>query len=113
MADKFSVAIQYHGENGYIEYDAESRQAHVVLGDAAGREAAEKYLAEKHEIRVPHKTLRDFTVEQVEPLADLDSFKLALTRLWNTTEVHVDWSRPVEYVRLHPHLSDTKKYNEK
>jgi len=112
MADKFSVAIQYHGENGYIEYDAEAKSAQVVLADAAGKAAAEKYLSESHEIRVPHETLRDFTVQTVEPLADVESFKLALTRLWNNTEVHVDWSRPVEYVRLKPRLEDTKKYNE-
>ena len=26
-------------------------------------------------------------------------FKLALTRLWEATDVHVDWSRPVDYVK--------------
>ena len=112
MADKFSVAIQYQGKNGYIEYDAATRHAEVVQADADGKAAAEKYLSETHEIRVPHETLRDFTAQQVEPLADVGSFKLALTRIWNQTGIHVDWSRPVEYVRLKPRLEDTKKYNE-
>jgi hypothetical protein len=46
-------------------------------------------------------------------LASVENLKIALTRLWEATQVHVDWSRPVEYVRQHPRLSDTKKYNEK
>ena len=45
----------------------------------------------------------DFTEETVDPLADVESFKLALTRLWNNTQVTVDWSRPVDYVKAHPH----------
>ena len=51
---------------------------------------------------VPHETLMDFTPEEIDPLADVESFKLALTRLWNETKVHVDWSRPVDYVKAHP-----------
>ena len=35
--------------------------------------------------------------------ADKESFTLALTRLWNETGVQVDWSRPVDYVKEHPH----------
>ena len=52
---------------------------------------------------MPHETLMDFTKETVTPLADRESFELALTRLWNETGVQVDWSRPVDYVKAHPH----------
>ena len=45
----------------------------------------------------------DFTTEKINPLADVKSLKTALTRLWNQTGVHVDWSRPVDYVKEHPH----------
>ena len=45
----------------------------------------------------------DFTTEKIDPLANEESLKLALTRLWNATKVHVDWSRPVDYVKAHPH----------
>ena len=44
----------------------------------------------------------DFTPKTVDPQADEESFKLAITRLWNKTKVHVDWSRPVDYVKAHP-----------
>lgn len=103
MAVTFSVAISYGKDLGWIDYDAEAKRANVTLANEEGKALTEKYLAEKHEINVPHETLMDFTEETVDPLADEASFKLALTRLWNETQVHVDWSRPVDYVRLHPH----------
>lgn len=101
MSTNYSVAIQYKKELGYIEYDAKERTATVVLDDAKGRRAVEAYLGEKHEIGVPHETLRDFSKELIDPVADVESFKTALTRLWEATDVHVDWSRPVDYVKEH------------
>ncbi|MBO4401278.1 MAG: hypothetical protein J5809_05485 [Selenomonadaceae bacterium] len=103
MTENFSVAISY-GENlGYVEYDEAARKVIVVLGDETGRRKAEEFLAQVHEIGIPHKTLLDFTTEKINPQADAESLKLALTRLWENTGVHVDWSRPVEYVKAHPH----------
>lgn len=103
MAITFSVAISYNNTLGWIDYDADARKAEVHLDDAKGKELTETYLGETHEINIPHQTLMDFTHETVNPLADTESFKLALTRLWNATQVHVDWSRPVDYVKEHPH----------
>ena len=111
MENIFSVAVQYQEKLGYIEYDAAAKKLTVELPDAAAKSAAEKFLSEKHEIRIPHETLRDFTTELVDPLADIPSFKLALTRLWENTDVHVDWSRPLEYVKAHPTLETTTKCN--
>ena len=103
MSDTYSVAISYGDVLGWIDYDASVRSATVNLADEKGRAAAEAFLATDHEVEVPHKTLMDFTKETVTPLSDCESFKLALTRLWNETDVHVDWSRPVDYVKAHPH----------
>ena len=103
MDEKFSVAISY-GENlGYIEYDDVQKKVIVVLDDEEGKRKAEDFLTNVHEIKIPHETLLDFTVEKINPQADVESLKIALTRLWEVTGVHVDWSRPVEYVKLHPH----------
>ena len=109
MENIFSVAVQYREMLGYIEYDAAAKTVNVVLEDTAAKAAAEKFLSEKHEIRIPHETLLDFTTETVEPLQDVESFKLALTRLWENTDVHVDWSRPIDYVKAHRTLDTTKK----
>ena len=103
MTENFSVAISY-GENlGYVEFDETTKKVIVVLGDEEGKKKAENFLSQVHEIKIPHKTLLDFTAEKIDPQADAESLKLVLTRLWENTGVHVDWSRPVEYVKLHPH----------
>ena len=103
MSDTYSVAISYGDVLGWIDYDAASRSATVNLADEKGRAAVEDFLAADHEVEVPHETLMDFTKETVTPLADRKSFELALTRLWNEKNVQVDWSRPVDYVKAHPH----------
>ena len=66
------------------------------------KKLTKKYLSETNSINKPHKNIIEFTPEEIDPLADVKSFKLALTRLWNNTKVHVDWSRPVDYVKKHP-----------
>lgn len=103
MEENFSVAISY-GENlGYVEYDDAQKKVIVVLADEEGKRKAENFLSTIHEIKIPHKTLLDFTAEKIDPQADVESLKIALTRLWEATGVHVDWSRPVDYVKTHPH----------
>lgn len=103
MAEKFSVAISYKENLGYIEYDAENKKISVVLADDEGKKKAEEFLQTTHKIAIPHETLLDFTEEIINPQADEKSLQIALTRLWENTQVHVDWSRPVDYVKLHPH----------
>ena len=103
MAEKFSVAISYKENLGYIEYDAENKKVVVVLADEEGKKKAEEFLQTVHKIAIPHETLLDFTEEDINPTADVESLKIALTRLWENTQVHVDWSRPVDYVKEHPH----------
>ena len=103
MENIFSVAISYNNALGYVEYDEEKKTIAVTLGDDEGKKKTEEYLSQEHVINIPHETLRDFTAENVVPNADLKSFQLAMTRLWEETGVHVDWSRPVDYVKAHPH----------
>lgn len=97
------MAISFKNDLGYIEYDDENKNASVVLANDEGRALAEKFLHTIHEILIPHETLLDFTREAIDPLANVGNFKVALTKLWEETGIHVDWSRPVEYVKLHPH----------
>ena len=101
MNENFSVAISYNESLGYVEYD--DAQKIVVRGDEDGKRKAESFLTMIHEIQIPHETLLDFTAEKIDPQADVESLKIALTRLWEATGVHVDWSRPVDYVKAHPH----------
>ena len=101
--ENFSVAISYKGSLGWVEYDEAARKVNVNLGDEEGKNLAEKFLTEPHEIKIPHETLLDFTAEIIDPNESADKLKIVLTRLWEATGVHVDWSRPVDYVKAHPH----------
>ena len=103
MAEKFSVAISYKESLGYVEYDAENKKATVILADEEGKRKVEDFLNTAHKIPIPHETLLDFTEENIIPQSDLESLQIALTRLWEDTGVQVDWSRPVDYVKAHPH----------
>lgn len=102
MAATYSVAISYGRDLGWIDYDAEAKEAEVHLANEKGKTLVEDYLGRTHAISVPHETLMDFTHEEFDPLADEASLKTALTRLWGATQVQVDWSRPVDYVKAHP-----------
>jgi len=95
MENVYRVAIHYNESNGYIEYAIDAKTAKVVLDAEEKKATVEAYLAENHEINVPHETLMDFSNQLVKPLNSVEDLKLALTRLWGTTGVYVDWSRPV------------------
>ena len=102
MENTYSVAISFGDDLGYVEYDVENKTAQVVLANDEGKQKTEDFLKAVHEIEIPHNTLLDFTVEKINPLESVKNFQLVLTRLWEATGVHVDWSRPVDYVKAHP-----------
>lgn len=95
METVYRVAIHYNEDNGYIEYKVNEKSANVALETAEKKAEVEAYLAAAHEINVPKETLLDFAKERIQPLENLENFKLALTRIWDATGVYVDWSRPV------------------
>lgn len=95
--NKFQVAIHYNLNYGYIEYDLPAKSARVVLNHPAKVKAVETFLKTKLRIQVPHKTVHDFALRELCHLDTLEDLKLALTRLWEYTEVLVDWSRPLDY----------------
>ena len=101
--ENFSVAISYKGSLGWVEYDEAEHKVKVTLGDDVGKARAEKFLTTPHNIKIPHETLLDFTEETIDPNTSAEALKIVLTRLWEATDVHVDWSRPVDYVKAHRH----------
>lgn len=99
MGNKYSVAISCHGDLGYMEYNEDTKMANIVLANEEAKKRVDDFLHTDLTIQIPHETLHDFTTVTIKPLENVDSLELALTRLWETTEVHVDWSRPVDYVK--------------
>lgn len=95
MENIYCVAIHYNEDMGYVEYNPVNKTVKVVLKNDDKKAAVENFLIVEHEIKVPNKTLMDFTNTKVKAIDSLESFKLAMTRLWGKTGVYVDWSRPV------------------
>lgn len=94
MEDLYRVAVHYENDNGFIEYDPGSKQLNVILAAEAKKREVEQFLTAEHEINAPVHTIQDFKKCLVKPVDSLQNLKLALTRLWQATGVHVDWSRP-------------------
>ena len=79
-----------------IEYDPETKTVKVVLDNAQKREEVEAYFKQARILPHALTTLREFERLEIQPLDSLEKFKLALSELWVTTEVLVDWSRPAD-----------------
>ena len=93
--DVHKFVIHFAAEYGQVEYDAQNKTFRVLLSDEQKRQAVEKYLSQSHVIQhADGKDLQTFNAKPVMPVESLESFKLALTRLWQHTGIYVDWSRP-------------------
>lgn len=92
----FKVAIHYGADDrGYVAYDTETKELSVSLSNQEGADKVSAFLKQDHSIA--HAMGLDTYQElDIDPLESLGNLKLALTRLWEATEVQVDWSRPVE-----------------
>ena len=91
----FKVVIHFAAEYGQINFDIEAKSFQVILADAGKRQLVEKYLSEPRVIQnADGQDLRTFHPKTLLPVESLESFKLALTRMWQHTGVYVDWSRP-------------------
>ncbi len=87
--------IHFAAEYGQVEYDAQNKSFRVLLDDQEKRQAVENYLSQAHQIhQADGDDLQTFHTKTVVPVDSLDSFKMALTRLWQHTGIYVDWSRP-------------------
>ncbi len=106
MNNTFRVAVNWYdfetyNDIGYIEYYIQEKKADIFLKSEQAKKSVTDFLAKSLTLQIPHKTMHDFTSVTINPLDNLDNFKLALTRLWEYTNVYVNWSRPVDYVIEH------------
>lgn len=92
----FSVALHYGADNvGQLTYDEAQKTAVVILPEQEWIEKVQHYLQTEQTIN--HATgLSTYEKLEIKPLDSLENLKLSLTRLWEATDVQVDWSRPVE-----------------
>lgn len=92
----FKVAIHYGADDrGYVAYDTETKELSVSLPNQEWADKVSAFLKQDHSI-AHAMGLDTYQKLDIDPLESLGNLKLALTRLWEATEVQVDWSRPVE-----------------
>ncbi len=95
MNQVFRVAIHHENDNGYIEYDLATKALRIELANVAKRREVEDYLTSVQTLRAPQETLLDFKQWQAIPTEDLANLKIALAKVWEKTDVYIDWSRPI------------------
>jgi hypothetical protein len=95
MDKLFKVAIRYNDQYGRIEYNPDTKEALVIHPDAFKCREVMDYLTTPKTINTAQVHLLDFKYVNLVPTDSLENLKLALTRMWEATEVFVDWSRPV------------------
>ncbi|MCF0154858.1 MAG: hypothetical protein HUJ84_03950 [Veillonella sp.] len=92
----FKVAIHYGAdERGFVAYDTETKELTVTLPEQEWADKVTAFLKQDHSI-AHAMGLDTYQQLEIDPLESLGNLKLALTRLWEATEVQVDWSRPVD-----------------
>jgi hypothetical protein len=93
--EKFTVTLDYLGRYGFMEYDPETKKVTISLNLPDKEAAIQKFLDAPVTLSIPNgETIRDFATIVVNPLEDVKSFKLAITKLWSATGVRVEWSMP-------------------
>ena len=79
-----------------LQKQMEKSQAELAATTFTGKSAQDLVVAElTGDKKVVNITFADAVVDP----DDVETLQLALTRLWEATDVHVDWSRPVDYVK--------------
>ena len=96
MQIDFCVAIHFEDDYGFIKYSETEKKVIVSLNHEVKRQEIIDFLNSEMEINLPNETLMDFSIKVIDPLASVNDLKIALTRLWDSTGVLVEWSRPIE-----------------
>lgn len=89
------VAHTGDNNNGYIEYNTETKELGVHLNDEAVNERAREYLTTEKVLH-QYTDLSKYKTISAVPTSSLEMLKLAMCYMWRATGVHIDWSRPVE-----------------
>jgi hypothetical protein len=95
MATKM-VTLNYNGQYGYLEYDEEAKKFSVHLeGQPEAEKAVLDFLAKPLTLSVPKdECTYHFEKRTVNAADNWEDAKLVLGRLWENTEVLVEWSMP-------------------
>lgn len=83
--------------NGFIQYDTDTKALVVQLHDPEKEAEVRQYLT-KERVMHTYKELSKYDTVSAVPVSSLENLKLALVNIWYDLEVHIDWSRPSDCV---------------
>lgn len=100
MPELYKVTFNVGSTYGYIAYDQAEKSVSVHYPDQATVATIQKWLSEEHEINTPDKggSTTDFSPKRYLAARSLHDFETVLTRIWQHTGIHIDWSLPSEYI---------------
>ena len=91
----YKVAAHTGADNeGYIQNDTDTKEVQVFLNDDGINRKVVEYLTTVKSLK-KFTGLSEYELINAMPNASLEIFKLALGKIWEDIEVHIDWSRPV------------------
>ncbi len=94
----FKVAV-HTGENnnGFIQYDTDTKELVLHLNDPEKEKTGREYLTSMRDLhRYTGPGLSEVETVRAIPVESLETLKLALGYMWWATGIHIDWSRPAE-----------------
>ena len=86
------VAIKFESKKGFVHYNEQTKEITVELPDEVVKKKVENYLSTRRVFRIPESNrLDDFRENYAYPFENVTYFKLAMSTLYNNTNVWVDW----------------------
>lgn len=92
---KVAAHIINHAEDGYLQYNTETKEVQSHLHHPDLDQKVVDYLTTERAMH-QYTSLSQFQTVSAVPASSLETFKLALCYIWVDLGVHIDWSRPVE-----------------
>lgn len=92
------ITISHGGKYGSIAFDPVNKSVAIVLEDSAVKSIILNYLQKEHIINTPDQSATKFSNKKYYAFDSLDSFNVVMSRMWENTGVHVDWSIPSDTI---------------
>lgn len=82
-------------DNGYIEYNTETKEVKAHFSADKVCQRVVDYLTKEQEFHY-FTGLTTYKMICAVPTSNLEIFKLSLCYIWTRANIYIDWSRPVD-----------------
>lgn len=99
MSNIYKVSINVGDQYGHIAYNEQTKEFNVEFPDACVKTSIIHYLATPHLINEPKRpSTCDFEEKEYLAKNSKNDFQIVLSRMYNSLQVHVNWSIPADIV---------------